>query len=1643
MARLRLYLLGSFEISLNGQSITSAVSSNARALLAYLAVETNRTHPRAVLAGLLWPDWPERSARTNLRNTLSSLRAAIGDRDTEVPVLATTRETIQLNAESDCWVDVVTFTKQAKGTGIPCWEQAIALYRGSFLEGFSIADSPEFEGWVLGVRERLTHQFSASLQALVRQYEQRGDLVRACEVARQRVAHAPWEEQAHGDLMHLLALNGQRGAALAQYEACRRALREELDVEPGEETRRLYERIRDGELARAKQEEDIEAIALSPRTEALPISPRTQQIVPTPPAQPAAPSPPSPPSERSGDVDGLLVDPGGMEGKKGELQGERRVVTVMFADIKGSTALAAQIDTEEWVEIMSRTLQILSAEIHRYGGEIDRYEGSGLVAFFGLPTAHEDDVERAVLAALAMQEAIQRYAEKLAAQQGAPAELLLRVGLNTGEVIATHVGEAFQHGEVTAMGRTIALAARLEPATEPGTVLVGEHTYRLVERVFEWQSIGRIAAEGYSEPVATYRPLKHRPMPGKGRGIEGLESPLVGRDQEVHALKEAIERLQAGIGGIVTVVGEAGIGKSRLVTETRKRALRPDEAPILSRAEGSENLEPTRSAASLRWEEGRCLSYATTTAYQVWVDMVRGLLAVGPDAPPAAVREALDRWVRASCPDCYEDVYPYMARLLSLSLDEETEAVLRGLGAQGLKVATFRAVQTLIERATQGRPLVLVCEDLHWADATSLELLERLLPLVDRAPLLLLCVLRPERGHGCWRFVESAARDYPHRHTDLRLKPLSAAESETLVGNLLRIEDLPPALRARILEHAEGNPFFLEEILRSLIDARVIARDDAAGPSAAPGTGRWYATRDVSDIPIPDTLHGALSARIDRLEPEPRRVLQLAAVIGRIFSYPVLSAISDDSPLDAHLVVLQRAQLIRERARVPEREYIFKHHLTQEAAYSGLLKRERRAYHRQVAEALERLYPERLEEQHGLLAHHWDGAGEPAQAIPYLLRAGEHARTAYANQEAAAHYERALALLDAALSRAKPAPADGRDDPWRLEALKGLGRVYLQLGKVREAETRFRKAIALGQKMGLPPREQVRPLFWLGETLYWQGRYEDRIRVGEQGLALLGDDTESVEAALMNQTLALGYEDSEEWEKYHQITYRTAAFLKRLPYSQELRAPYVHVQGICRADKNVEQALAWIQELKQRATRHHDLLALLEVSLHMGIHCYQVGDLRSTLPHAQQGLDMCTHIGDVLHENWAMFLMAQSWLRLGHPQQARGFATRALRAAQTIRDERTIALVSQVEGQASLCLGEWEAARNAFRRATKLFRAIPLRMLVAPALNLLGQAHFAQGDVEAAADCFRDALALASQSELGGTIHWPIYSWVENPLVADALSGLEEICQDGESFRALCRRFRSQAADGPFVQWTLEPAEPQQSCVARIACSGWDTDRAHGLESAIQIGKWRWHDPFKDCTYAMRDGFEIRAANGRDLLRMNLSAPRLLRPASGNWVAQTRCVPVSGPALSSRSTPSADEGTAEGPAPAIGGLVLWKDKENYLRLDRGAIGERDIYFGGCLDNRDILIGRGRLPPGDSSGRVFLRLERVSDRTSALCSVDGENWFTAGTVTFPAADPVQVGVHAIGRIDRTVYHGAYPDGTAIRFESFRMWEATTR
>lgn len=660
------------------------------------------------------------------------------------------------------------------------------------------------------------------------------------------------------------------------------------------------------------------------------------------------------------------------------ISGERKLVTVMFADISGFTALAETMDPEAVRDLVNNCFDHLVPIIEKYEGTVEKFIGDEIMTIFGAPVAHENDPERALRTALDMMEGMKKFNADHNLDMG------IHIGINTGLVIAGGIGSEGQQ-QYGVMGDTVNLASRLEDLSERGEILVGLDTYRLTAPLFKFEPLAPVRVKGKAEPVPVYRLQGARAISEPVRGLAGLTSPLVGRLAESQSLQAALQ-LQTS-GGVVTLVGEAGIGKSRLVVEARKSA----------------------ATTSLRWVEGRCLSYGGSIAYLLWLDVLRGLLNVTLEDTLPTVQGALRQQVLTLCPDQLDTVYPYLGRLMGLSLEAEAEVIVRNLDGRSLKAGTFRAVEILLECTAQQQPLVVVCEDLHWADPTSIELLEYLLPLTNRVSLLFICVFRPEREHACWRIKESIAPRY--RHTDLELSTLSSAESMLLMSNLLHVQDLHPELCTRILSHAEGNPFYVEEIIRSLINSGAIVRDDAPGTSVTTA-GHWHATGNVTAIVIPDTLQGVLMSRIDRLQEESKRILQLAAVIGRIFLYRILAAIAQaEYEVDKHLVILQQKEMIRERERIPELEYIFKHELTREAAYHSLLKQQRQVFHRRVAETLEQLFSTRLEEQVDLLAYHWERAEDPQKAISYLLQAGQKAVRMSANQEAIAHYNRGLELL--------------------------------------------------------------------------------------------------------------------------------------------------------------------------------------------------------------------------------------------------------------------------------------------------------------------------------------------------------------------------------------------------------------------------------------------------------------------------------------------------------------------------------------------------------------------------------------------------------------------------------------------------------
>ena len=1052
-----------------------------------------------------------------------------------------------------------------------------------------------------------------------------------------------------------------------------------------------------------------------------------------------------------------------------ELRGERKLVTILFADISGFTALAETMDPEAVRDLMNACFERLVPVVEKYEGTVDKFIGDEVMTLFGAPTTHENDPERALRAALEMRDALTEF------NAGRGTDLGIHFGINTGHVIAGGIGTRGRQ-EYSVIGDAVNLASRLEEVSERGEILVGPDTHRLTRPLFEFEALEPVRVKGKAEPVPVYRLLASRAVRGRVRGIAGLESPLVGRQTEFCALQEAVERHRAGVGGIVTLVGEAGLGKSRLMAELRQIADRGSQTP------------------GVQWVEGRCLSYGTSIAYLAWLDVLRGLLGVTAEDSPVAVRDALRERVHSLCPDRLESVHPYLCRLMSLPMEAEAETKLGGLDGESLKFATFRAVENMIESTARQGPLILVCEDLHWADPTSLELLKQLLALTDRgSPLLLICVFRPEMEHGCWRIKETAARIYRGRHIDLWLDPLSTAESETLVGNLLHVEDLPQELSGRVLSHAEGNPFFVEEIIRSLMDSGAIARDDI--------TGRWEATQHVDDIAVPDTLHGVLMARIDRLQEETKRVLQLAAVIGRIFVYRILAAIAqEERELDAHLLTLQREQMIRKRAEVPELEYIFKHYLTQEAAYNGLLKKERRVYHRQVAEALERLFPDRVEEQLGLLAHHWERAGETRRAISYLRRAGEQAEAQFANDEAMDYLSRALDLTPEdnlaeryalLLTRERVYDVQGEREAQRqdLATLEGLAEALVddeQQAARRRAEVALRLAnyaevtgdypatcaaaqvaISLAQAAHDVSSEAAGYLQW-GRALWRQGEYE-AARTQLEGALTLAQAAQpsagvrrrgSSEAHVQVSVEPLQQVEAGSLRSLGIVSFLLGDYAGAWAYLEQALRVFRHngdrrgesavfnnlgvvsaEQGdYARARAYFEQVLCIYREIGDRQGEGRTLNNL-------GIVSGKQGDYAGTRAYLNQALRIYREIGDRHGEGGTLSNLGEVSDTLGDYAGAMAYFEQALSIYREIGDRQVEGQVAAHLGLLSHHLGDNQAAREYSQQALLTAQDIGDRRIQGYALTYLGHALAGLGQLTEAADAYRHGLAL--RGELG------------------------------------------------------------------------------------------------------------------------------------------------------------------------------------------------------------------------------------------------------------------------------------------------------
>jgi predicted ATPase/class 3 adenylate cyclase len=651
---------------------------------------------------------------------------------------------------------------------------------------------------------------------------------------------------------------------------------------------------------------------------------------------------------------------------KSALEGERKQVTVLFADMKGSMELLADRDPEEARRLLDRVLEHMMGAVHHYEGTVNHVLGDGIMALFGAPLAHEDHAVRACYAGLKMQESVKRYAVDVQRIDGIPIQI--RVGLNSGEVVVGSIRNDL-HMDYSAIGQTVHLAARMEQIAMPGSVLITADTLRLAEGFVQVRSLGPVNVKGMNEPVDVHE------ITGAGHARSRLQAAaargltrFVGRDAELDTLRQTLEKAYSGQGQVVALVGEPGVGKSRLFWEF------------------------THSRRTANWLilQSSSVSYGKATAYLPIIDLLKEYFRIEERDEARKIREKVTGKL-LTLDESLKPTLPAFLALLDVAVEDEQW---KNSDPPEHRRRTLDAIKRLLLRESQEQPLLVVIEDLHWIDSETQAFLESLIESLPTARILLLVNYRPEYQH-VW-----GNKTY---YSQLRIDPLPLESAVELLGAVLGTDVALQPLKQLLIERTEGNPFFLEESVRTLLETGVLVGEP----------GNYCLASSIESTRVPATVQTVLAARIDRLSPEEKRLLQTAAVIGKDVPLVFLQAISDQSEEEVRrcLARLQTAEFLYEVSLFPDLEYTFKHALTHEVAYGSVLQERRRALHARIVEAMEKLYPDRVTEYVELLAHHTSRGELWEKAAAYLHQAGRKAAARSAHKEAASYFEQALEVL--------------------------------------------------------------------------------------------------------------------------------------------------------------------------------------------------------------------------------------------------------------------------------------------------------------------------------------------------------------------------------------------------------------------------------------------------------------------------------------------------------------------------------------------------------------------------------------------------------------------------------------------------------
>jgi class 3 adenylate cyclase/tetratricopeptide (TPR) repeat protein len=961
------------------------------------------------------------------------------------------------------------------------------------------------------------------------------------------------------------------------------------------------------------------------------------------------------------------------------VESARRHLTVLFCDMVGSTNLSERLDPEELTELLTAYRVACVEMVDRFGGHVGNFQGDGILIYFGYPQAHEDDAQRAIRAGLGMIAAVD---ELNTGTTSSDVKLAVRIGINSGVVVAGDIGAGEQRERMAIVGETPNVAARLQNLAEPGTVVIGSSTKRLVEGLFICESLGLQRIKGISEPIEAFQVREISDVRSRFEATlrRGL-TPLVGRQEETGVLVKRWDQAKEGEGQVVLISSEPGVGKSRILQNFQNHV------------EGGES----------KIVHYVCSTYHRDTPYHPVTDQLERSLGVGRDDTAGLILDKLEGFLDELGLDVPR-YGPLLAALLALPISGRYET--QALSPEDKKRKTLEALVAVAEALSSRAPLLIVMEDLQWADPSTLEYLGFLIERVQSARILLICAYRAD--------FEAPWADYPHM-TAIRLKRLSRKESQALVDGVTGGKALPREVLNHILVRTDGVPLFIEELTKTILEMGVVVeRDD-----------RYELTGPLPAMTIPDSLHDSLMARLDRLAPV-KEVAQLAAALGRTFSHELLAAVSRmaETSLDQALSRLVDAELVYRRGLAPEVSYEFKHALVQDAAYGSLLRSKRRQLHMEIGQILEQRFPKLVDKNPELLAYHYREADLPEQAIPFAFKAGEAATARYASTEASVHYQSAFDM-------GKALPASEQGARYQIRAVLKLANVASNRKQFERDLNNLELARSLAEEIDHQYR-LCQIDYWTGRTNYVLGHFDLAVEFAEKSLKLaetLGGN-EKVLAGPVN-LLARVY--CLRGEPLNAVKHATRSVKQMHNVDNLIEEAAVsgvlafacaqhgqHPEAIAAADHGVELA----QELAHLPTA-------AACFMFRGLVNGWFGKMAPAIPDFEQALFMCEKSGDVFRKYLTHGWRGESYLVAGDVESARGDLEQCLALGDKIGTsfhrgafEAFLAKALLVQGDIEEALKTSQSAVEAAERSAETWaRSIALRtaaeiQLASPAPDL-------------------------------------------------------------------------------------------------------------------------------------------------------------------------------------------------------------------------------------------------------------------------------------------------------------------------------------